>query len=495
MNKYKIIVILYLFCQSFQISVRSQSVLKLNLNNTIILAADSSLASFKAKNVYLSSYWEFNSYKASKLPQISLNTIPFDYNRALVKRYNSQLNIDEYKQQQSIYSYLNSSITQKLPLTGGTIYIDSEIDYMNNMGVDGYTQFRTVPVRVGIDQKIFGFNSFKWQKKIEPIKYEKNKKELVKSTEAIAIQSVDYYFSLILAQMQLEIAKKNLADADTLYNIGLKRLAIASITQSDVLTLKVDVLNANNSVSEAIKNLQKCQFGFNSFLRLPENQQVELEVPDIIFNYQINLDSAIQLAQENDPDLLNFKQQRLEAAMNLEKTKRDNRFQAAVNASFGYNQQASTLSAAYQNPMNQQRFMVTFSIPLVDWGQNRGKYKMAKRNLDVVNLNCEQLEVDFRQDVMIAVTDLNSQFTIVKNLLDTRDVAKQAYETTKQRFLLGKVDVNALSLALNRQDQATINYLNSLYLYWKYYYNVRKLTLFDFDKGTKLTQNIDDILK
>ncbi len=488
-----IVLVISLAIFSFQ-KLEAQNVKRLNLKDAIRLATDSSLAVFKAKNLYLAGYWEYRTYIAQKLPQLVLNTIPIDYNRALVKRYNSTLDIDEYKQQQNVYSYANVSLTQNLPITGGTIYADSEFGYLNDFGDNGYTQFSTVPIRIGFSQKLFGFNTFKWQKKIEPLKYEKAQKELVKANETIAKQLVDNYFMLLLAQKQLEIAQFNKANSDTLYNIGKSRLAIASISQSDVLSLKVDVLNAENALAIAEKNLKKSQFSFTSFLSLPEYSSVELTVPDELSDFQIEYMQVLQYAEENNPDLLDYKQKQLEAAMNLEQTKRENRFNAYLNASVGLNQQNAEFAQAYQNPLDQQRFMIGFTIPILDWGQNKGKYNMAKRNLDVVDATSEQAAIDFRQMVMIDVIDFNMQFKLVKNALETRDVAKQAYETTKQRFLIGKVDVPTLSLILNRQDNANTNYLNALYSYWKYYYTIRELTLFDFEKGVSLTQDFDKLL-
>jgi outer membrane protein TolC len=382
-----------------------------------------------------------------------------------------------------------------LPFTGGTIYADSEFGYLNDFGDNGYKQFSTVPLRIGLNQKLFGFNTFKWQKKIEPLKYEKARQELIKANESVSVQLVDYYFSLLLAQKQIEIAQYNKANSDTLYNIGKSRLAIASLSQSDVLSLKVDVLNAENSLAIAEKNLKKAQFAFNSFLSMPENSVAVLSIPDEIKNIQIENEKALQYAAENNPELLDFKQQQLEAAMNLEKTKRENRFSATLNASVGFNQQNPEFALAYQNPLDQQRFILSLSIPILDWGQNKGKYNMAKRNLDVVNATNEQSAIDFRQKVLMDVTDFNMQYNLVANSLETRDVAKQAYETTKQRFLIGKVDVTTLSLVLQRQDQANVNYINALYSYWKYYYTIRELTLFDFEKNVLLSQDFEKLLE
>lgn len=473
------------------VSLYAQKTNNLSLQDVIKVATDSSLAAFKAKNLYLASYWEYRTYVSQKRPQINLNTVPMDYNRALIKRYNSELNIDEYREQQNIYSAANVSISQNLPFSGGSLYLNSNLGYLQNFGKDGYQQFSTIPINIGFSQRLFGFNNFKWQKKIEPLKYEKSKMEYLKSVETISEQAVDYFFSLIVAKMRIEMARTNKVNADTLYNIGLKRFEIASFSQADVLTLRVDVLNAENALADAEKGLKKAQFEFMSFLRMPEDARVGLQIPDKISDFQVNFDKTQQFAYENSPELLNYQQLLLEAKKNVEQTRRDNMFNATLNASYGFNQQNSTIASAYKNPLDQQNILFSLSIPLVDWGQNKGKYNMARKNMEAVNATVEQALVDFKQSIFMAVTDFNMQHRIIATALETRDVAKQAYETTKQRFIIGKADVNSINLALKRQDEANINYLNSLCLYWKYYYALRKLTLYDFEKDKNLIDNFD----
>jgi hypothetical protein len=464
------------------------------LDDAIRIASDSSLAAFKAQNLYLSSYWEYQTYMAQKKPTLSLNTTPFDYNRALNKVYNSELNINQYIEQQYIYSYANASITQPLTLTGGDFYFDTELSRLQNFGSDKYTQFSTVPFRIGFSQPVLGYNTFKWQKKIEPVKYEKAQKSYIQSVESISIQVVDYFFDLLVARSKVVMAGTNLANADTLFGIGQKRLGIASLSLADVLTLKVDVLNARNNLAEAKKQLKNAQFTFYSYLRLNEQTLFNLSIPDTLAEFQVNFEGALQQAQQDNPDILNYQQQLLESASDLEKTRRQSLWNASISASYGLNQQSPALFGAYQNPLDQQRATISLTVPIVDWGQRKGKINMAKRNFEVTKLTMEQAAIDFRQQIMIAVTNFNMQYDIVKSAHETQMVAKQAYEITKQRFLIGKADVNSLGLALNRQDQANLDYLGALRSYWKYYYTLRQLTLYDFKNKKTLSQNMDKIL-
>ncbi|MDR2557168.1 MAG: TolC family protein, partial [Bacteroidales bacterium] len=232
-------------------NIHAQTI-KLTLSETIELAIDSSLQAFRVKNQYMADHWAYISYKSGRLPSLTLRTTPLEYRSDFTRRYDSNADIDVYRRQQSLYAYGNLSISQNFDLTGGTFFIDSELGYMRNFATDdSYSQFTSVPVRIGYSQSLFGFNSFKWEKKIEPLKYQKAKTQYLYSQEEISETAIQYFFSLALAQMEYDMAMENVISSDTLYRIGQERQKIASISQSDLLTLKLDAVNARNTLKNA----------------------------------------------------------------------------------------------------------------------------------------------------------------------------------------------------------------------------------------------------
>src|SRR5690606_26334177 len=133
-------------------TVSAQVIKELSLSKSIELAADSSLQSFRAKNLYLAGYWKYHTYKAGRLSALSLRMTPIQYNRDFTKRYDSENNIDVCRRQPSLYSYGNLALPQHVHLTGGTFFVDSDLGYMRNFGHNRYTQFATVPFRIGYYQ-------------------------------------------------------------------------------------------------------------------------------------------------------------------------------------------------------------------------------------------------------------------------------------------------------------------------------------------------------
>lgn len=467
---------------------------KLTLQQSIAIATDSSLQAFRAKNLYRASYWEYKSYKAARLPALTLSMTPIRFNRDIVSRYDSENNIDIYRQQQSLSSYANLSLTQNVDFTGGTFFVDSELGYLRNIGDNPYSQFSSVPFRVGYSQALFGYNSFKWEKKIEPVKYEKAKKELLYSCEEISELAIEYFFNLAMAQLEYDLAVENVVSSDSLYFIGSERLKIASISQADLLTLKLDALNAKNTLETVSLNLKRAMLSFLAFMDLPKDTELKLELPQHPTQISVTPDQALRLSQENNPDYLQYQLNVLAAEREVERTRKKMAFDANVTASVGFNQVANNFRGAYQNPLEQDVVRVGLSIPLIDWGVRKGNANMAKSNLNVAKISVQQSQTYLEQDVMLTVGDFRVQQDLIAGAEEARSLANLAYNSTKQRFMIGKADVNSLTLSLGRLNTAQKNYMTALKNYWLSFYKLRKLTLYDFEKNMSLSYQFDAIL-
>ena len=601
-------------CMLLSLGAKAQQVVKLDLQRTIEIANDSSLSAFRYQNLYLSGYWEYRTYKANRLPSLTLNLTPAKYYRYITQRYDSNEDMDVYREQQMFSASGGLSIKQNLDWTGGTFYIDSELDFMRNFGDSkstqyssipvrvgyqqsllGYnafrwdrkieplkyekvkkqfiyntemvseeavtyffalamaqadyrlaeenvassdtlysiglqrhkiaaisradllnldwtggtfyidseldfmrnfgdsksTQYSSIPVRVGYQQSLLGYNAFRWDRKIEPLKYEKVKKQFIYNTEMVSEEAVTYFFALAMAQADYRLAEENVASSDTLYSIGLQRHKIAAISRADLLTLQLDKVNAHNTLQNAQIALKRAMFSLASFLNLDKNTVIELDIPGRPTGKMIPVDDALIRAKENNPTFLEQRQNVLEAEQNVDKTKKESRFNASFNASVGFNQVADKLGDAYRHPLQQDLVSVSVSIPLIDWGVRKGKYNMARNNLNVVRIAARQEELSVEEEVIMTVNDFNIQQSLIASAEEALDLAVMAYEQTRQRFIIGKADVNSLTLSLNRQQEAQKNYISALQNYWLNYYKIRKLTLHDFESGFSLADKFD----
>ena len=64
--------------------------------------------------------------------------------------------------------------------------------------------------------------------------------------------------------------------------------------------------------------------------------------------------------------------------------------------------------------------------------------------------------------------------------------AKKRYEITYQRYLIGKISITDLNLALTEQEASRLGYLQAVRDFWNAVFEMRALTLYDFVGGKTL---------
>ena len=441
---------------------------RLGLQRAIEIASDSSLASFRFRNLYMAGFWEYRT-----------------------SRYDYENNIDVYRAQQSYYASAGLDIRQNLDWLGGTFFIESDLSFMRNFGASTFSQYSSVPVKIGYRQDLLGYNAFKWEKRIEPLKYEKVKKELIYNMETVSESAVSYFFDLALAQTEYRLARENLVSADTLYTLGERRFRIAAISQAELLTLKLDLVNARNSLENSRIALKRANASLAAFLGMDRDTRLEVELPSLTALRRVDATEALMHARDNSPSILEQRQAVLEARQTVDRTRKENRFSASLNASVGFNQVGDNLRGAYRDLMRQDLVSLSVSIPLVDWGVRKGKLNMALSNLDVAEIAERQQLQTLDEEVTVTVDDYNIQLDLIKSAEEAMDLAERAYAQTQQRFMIGKTDLSSMTLASSRRQEASKNYISALKNYWLNYYKLRRLTLFDFETGLALTRKFD----
>lgn len=473
---------------------RGEGKMVLSLGDAVRLANDSSLNAFRNRNLYASGYWEWRTFKANRLPGFSLNLTPAQYYRYITQRYDSQQDVDVFRSQQMYTASAGLTMTQNVDFLGGSLYLESDLEYMRNFGTMKGNQFSSVPVRIGYRQDLIGYNAFRWEKRIEPLKYEKAKREFVYNMETVSEETVSHFFALALAQTELRLAKENLAASDTLLIIGERRFSIAAISQTDLLTLRLDKVNAENALENARIEIERARLSLATYLGLDSDTEIEVMLPGKPVAIRIQEEEALEYARENSPAIMSKRQSVLEAQRDVNRTKVESMFNLSLNASVGFNQVARTFGEAYNHPLQQDLVSLSVSIPLVDWGVRKGKYNIAKNTLNVARIAARQEELSMEQDVVITLRDFNSRQRLVGSAAEALDLADRAYAQTLQRFIIGKADINSLTLSHSRQQEASKNYITSLQNYWLSYYKIRKLTLFDFELGVPIPTEFDRAL-
>jgi len=465
----------------------------MSFEEVISLARTQSPMAVTARHQFRASYWEYRSYRAGYLPNLSMSATLPDLNRSIEK-----ISLEEgdiFAERKQLGAMGSLELSQNIPFTGGNIYMSSDLQRIDFLDENGGTSYLTNPVSIGLRQPVNGYNKMKWEKLIEPLKFEEAKKNYINALEKVSLRAVNFFFDLALAQKNLEISMQNYSNADTLYKIARGRYMLGTIAENELLQMELSMLNAGTSLNEAKIDLAIQKFQLNSFLGLGQEEDIALIIPKDIPGIEVRLAKALEEAQKNNPDVLARKRQLIEARQNVALSKAEKGLNADLFASFGLSQSGKKFEGLYVNPQQQERIRLGIEMPIMDWGLARGKYKMAQSSQEVVKTNVAQAEMDFEQEVLLQVMQFNLQDDQMKIAAKADTIARMRYEVSKQRFLIGKISVLDLNVALQEKDIATRGYIAALRNYWNYFFNMRSLTLYDWLNNQTLAEEFDSLIR
>ena len=463
---------------------------KIKLSEAIKMAQKKSPEYVRAVNTYQGSYWRYRNFKADFLPQVRLNaTIP-QYSNAIT-RLTNDLGQDIFVTQNQSVIDAGLSINQKVPFTGGQFFISSELQRIDRFGDDRATNYSLVPFSISYFQGSLFYNEYKWNKKIEPLRYEESRRSIIENMEDISLSTCMLYFGLLKAQVSLEIAKKNLSNQDTLLQITKGRYEIGKIAENELLQIELSQLISKNNVTTNTILLKKTSQDLARFLEL-DTEVIELEVPEKLDEFGVEVAKALSEAENNRKSVIEFRRRRLEAEQNVAEVKGNNRLQMTLNANFGLNRQADEYDALFQDYNQQQNVSLQVGIPIFDWGVSKSRRKMAEADLNLVENEISQEKQEFEQEIYLHTLNWSSQREFLATAEKAQDIALKRYEISKKRYVLGKITITDLNIAQQEKDKAVVDYLNSLERFWVDYYTLRRLTLYDFEDDEKIT--IEDII-
>ena len=487
-------IIFAIICFLFLNQINAQDKQLLTLDDVVRIASQQSLDAFKNKNMYRANYWQFRYYKADRLPSLTLDATVLDYNRSMQKVYNYDKNRDEYIEREDFNSNLSLRLNQNVGFTGGQIFATSSLAMTQKLGDDKLSSYSSTPFSIGYSQSINGYNEFKWEAKIEPLKFEKAKKEFIQAKENLALKANRLFFDLVDAQIEVNITETNLSNSDTLYTIGKGRFQVGTVTQDELLNLELRFMNSKLALTRANLGLERSKARLNSFLSFEKEIDVECIVPSYSAGLQIKANQALEQALISNPDIFSQRQRLMEEDKRVDKAKSETGVSGTFFAVFGLNQNSEQIGDVYQDPLGRQQLRAGVSVPILDWGRRKGQLAMAQSNREVMRISINQEKIDFEQNVTMNVMEFNLQGNQVLNTAKADTIAQMQYDVTQQRFLIGKVDVTKLNLARNDRELARRAYIKSLRSYWDYYITIRRLTLFDFENNVTLSEDFDKLI-
>lgn len=464
---------------------QNNDTLKLSLKNVVDLAILQSSSVRYSQNRNVNYYWRWQNFKTRFRPQLTLRGNLPNYTRTTEENMQDDGSI-KFNQIANLKTSASLSLNQQIARTGTYIYAATSLTRIQDYNYNT-VDYASTPFSVGFVQPIFAYNWSKWAKRTEPLLFEEANKNFIEEIEEISLAATRRFFRYLTVQTNYSLAKSNLANSQDNLKIAEAKKKLGQISENDFSRIKLSVFNAQKALNKASMDLKNADFELKSYINLDQDQNIDLHIPLNMVLFDIDEEKALEEAIDNRKETPRFERRLIQADRELEQAKRNSGLSATLRGSYGVSNSAELLPQVYENPETQQVVRLTLQVPILDWGRSASAIKLAESERELIVYDVEKDKRDFRRSVIVQV----EQFGLLEDQLTTAEeadkVAENGYQIALKKFQNGEISITDLNISLAERESAKRDYIQSLEDYWKAYYNLRILTLYDFQLNKKIS--------
>lgn len=422
------------------------------------------------------------AFYSRRLPQFSVGgTVPA-YNRSItpvVQPDGSTL----FRPQDQTTTSLNMTMSQQLPVTGGSFFVSSALSRLSVTGASSFKTWSSTPVLFGLRQDILKPNVAAWDHREQVVRSELAERQYLEAREDIAVNTATLYFDVFAAQVALNNQIKNAAVNDTLYTLNKGRFEVGKIGENDLLQSELALLRSRNTLDGARLEYDRAMAALHLTLNVPAATPIQIQVTSEVPDLDPDTTRAVAEALRNRASVYDVSLQDVQARRRISEARLSSGIGATVQASYGFNATAPERNLVYQDLLEARQFSMSVQIPLWQWGARGEGVRAAEADRDrTASLGQSTME-QTAQEAHFAALQLSQARRNLALSAKADTVAGKRFEVALNRYVIGRIAIDNLYLAQNEKDQALNQYVQSLRGYWQAYYRLRRLTLFDFTTG------------
>lgn len=452
------------------------------LPEAVALAQDRSHQARAARAARDAGRYRHSAFRSRLWPQLSLDgTVPA-YNRSIIPVLQPD-GSTVFRPQQQTNAMVTATLAQKVPLTGGELFLSSSLARLDVSGQQSFRTWSSTPVSVGLRQTLFRPNTAAWDRREDGVRAELDERLYLEAMEDVALQTTEAFFDVYGARVALENAVKNAAVNDTLYRLNTGRFEVGRIGENDLLQSELALLRSRAALESARLVHGRATAALRLALNVPPGPALDVVVTREVPEIEADPARAVSEALANRSALRRVELDDVLARRGVAEARLGTGAGATLQASYGLNATAPEASLAYQDLREARRFTLSVQVPLWQWGGHREGVRAAQADRERVASLSQATVEQTSHEAHFAALELAQARRHVALVAKADSVAGKRYEVAYNRYVIGRIAMDNLYLAQQEKDQAVTQYVQALRGYWVAYYRLRRATLFDFATG------------
>ena len=291
------------------------------------------------------------------------------------------------------------------------------------------------------------------------------------------------FYTVYMAQSNLETSREELENARQSFEIIKNKVEADLSAKEELYQAELNLATAQSSVEERLVALANAEDELKQALGLPLHERIRVMADIGISPVAVSLEEAVRNGLDSRMEL---RQREIDielAELQMVRTKSLNEFKGDISLSVGITGDNERLGSVYDNPTQNPRVAISFTVPIFDWGEKKARVKAQRTAQTIAKLRQENekldIELNIRQ-VWRRLENLRTQITIAeKNVRN----AQLTYDLNLTRYREGDLTGMQISQFQTQLSNKKIAYSQTLINYKIELLNLKILSLYDFEKN------------
>jgi outer membrane protein TolC len=462
--------------------LRAQEKYTFNFEEALEIAKQNSPEIQRARFSLERSQENLNAQEASLKSRFGLYLEPFNYDRrSEFNTFFSTWNTTETKTYNGTIS-----ISQPIIWTDGVISLNNRFGWIDSKSAagEGY-QDETFSNRLYLsyDQPIFTYNRTKMG--LEEVELDLENATLNYQLQEIQLEKIvaQSFYSAYQNKMRLQVAKEDLQNRQKSYEIIKNKVDAGLAAKEELFQAELDRTTSQSQVKNEEVTLQNSFDELKRLLGLEITDDIDVFAEIVQQEVNVDLDFAISHGLKNRMEI---RQREINIDLNLNNVTRAgavNEFLGNISLTYGLIGYDKKLENVWDSKQNNQNAVLSFQVPIYDWGEQNSRIKAAEATLKQSQLSESEQKKSILIGIRRAYRNLQNQVVQIELARENVKSAQLTYDINLERYKNGDLTSMDLNLIQNQLSQRKIDLVNSMISYKYSLLDLKIESLWDFEKN------------
>ncbi|NOX18845.1 MAG: TolC family protein [Chlorobi bacterium] len=418
-----------------------------------------------------------------------LQITPFEFSKD--RQFNDYFS--EWYSSENKQSYATFSVVQPIIWTDGTLALNNRFGYNDALSEVQDSRQKTFSnnLYLSFDQPLFTYNRTKMQLTELELDFENAALSYAIQKLAITKNVSESFYNVFQQKMKLQIAKDEYESQKKNYELTQNKVDAGILSKDELYQAELNMLNSQMSYQNEEVTLENNLDQFKQLIGIPIDEQISI-VADISPNrVDVSLTKAINNGVQRRMELRQREIDIQNSENELTKTTATNEFFGKLSLSVGLIGTNEKFKNVYATPADNQRFSLSFDIPLFDWGEREHRLKAAETSIETSKLSLD----DERTSILVAIKSVYRNLQNLDKQIDISKISERnaqlSYDINLERYSNGDLTSIDLQRFQTQLSQAKLSKVQSLINYKLALLDMKIQSLWDFENDKPVVPDLN----